>query len=485
MSDLQKWQLVSFMSRGLALALGLIQSFAIVRILTVGEWGLIQLAVSIGGALGVYQNLGLASGSTREISAAKDDDEIFKIFVTAFVVRYLINLPLAFFLFVFADKLSTSTYDNPELANLLKIYAFVLLIQGVQSIFNSIISGTKRFNTLFIYQIVIAIFSVLVYIPLVYFYKVTGYFYALFVFNLVSSLILGFLAFKPLKTKFPLPSKADFLMLFKELMSISLAIYLVKIVYTQWEKSGPILLGLSLDETLVGIFAFAALFAKKIVNVSDAITDVNLPVFSEKYVSNIDSFKTLFKDNFNKVFMFILACAVTASYWSKELVFIAVGSERFYDYLPSIDLIPILVLAFVLYSLLDIVKSSVLIPAKMTFEMIASFLSLLVVTVLSYLISASFMSNVWAMAMSMLLGTLICFILMNFFIYKKLSFRFIYHEHILLFIQIVFILFSFKTPELYIKLLLFIAYSLLFVWSLYIAKFIESPVYYLNKLKRS
>ena len=54
MKELGKWQLISFISRGLAMALGLVQSFVIIRILTVSEWGLIQLGVSIGGALGIF-----------------------------------------------------------------------------------------------------------------------------------------------------------------------------------------------------------------------------------------------------------------------------------------------------------------------------------------------------------------------------------------------------------------------------------------------
>jgi len=65
MKDLGKWQFVSMMSQGLAMVAGLVQTFVIIRILSVGEWGLVQLAISIGGALGIYQHLGLVSASTR------------------------------------------------------------------------------------------------------------------------------------------------------------------------------------------------------------------------------------------------------------------------------------------------------------------------------------------------------------------------------------------------------------------------------------
>ena len=71
MKDLGKWQIVSFISRGIAMAIGVAQCFVIAAVLTKAEWGIVQLAISIGGALGIYQNLGLASASTREISATK------------------------------------------------------------------------------------------------------------------------------------------------------------------------------------------------------------------------------------------------------------------------------------------------------------------------------------------------------------------------------------------------------------------------------
>ena len=99
MKDLGKWQLVSLLSQGLAMLLGMVETFLVIRILDVGEWGLVQLAVSIGGALGIYQHLGLVSASTREISSAKKDEDIFKIFITSSVVRYFVTIPISVGLF--------------------------------------------------------------------------------------------------------------------------------------------------------------------------------------------------------------------------------------------------------------------------------------------------------------------------------------------------------------------------------------------------
>ena len=134
MKDLGKWQLISMLSQGLAMLLGMVETFLVIRILNVGEWGLVQLAVSIGGALGIYQHLGLVSASTREISSAKKDEDIFKIFITSSVVRYFVTLPIAVGLFFGAGKISQNLYHTLDLILPLKIYAVALVFQGVQGI---------------------------------------------------------------------------------------------------------------------------------------------------------------------------------------------------------------------------------------------------------------------------------------------------------------------------------------------------------------
>ncbi len=296
------WQIVSLISRGLAMALGIAQSIVLVRILSVSEWGLKDIALSVGGALGIYQHLGLSSGSVREIASAKDDAEVFKIFITSVVIRYIITFPLGVGLFFFAKHIATGIYHNPDLILPLQLYSLVILIQGLQGLMNAVISGLKRFKHLFIYQVVISVVSLLIFIPLVYMYRVPGFFYALVIFNLISTVSLAVLAFAPLRASLILPNKEDFKRLFKEIFSISMAIYLVKIIYTNWDKFGGYTLGVFTTPEMVGYFTFAMLFAKKIVSVSDAVTDVNLPVMSEKYSQNVDDFKELFKKNFDKLF---------------------------------------------------------------------------------------------------------------------------------------------------------------------------------------
>ncbi|MFA6982225.1 MAG: oligosaccharide flippase family protein [Patescibacteria group bacterium] len=469
MKDLAKWQIISFASRAVAMFMGLIQSFIIVRILTVGEWGIVQLAVSIGGAFGIYQHLGLVSGSTREISSAKSDTEIFKIFLTGILIRYCVTIPISIFLFFGAQNIALSKYNDPALILPVKIYAGIVLLQGVQGLFNSVISGTKRFRSLFLYQALVSVLSVAIFVPFVYFLKINGYFYALLAFDAICSFILGYIAFRPLKGKIIMPTIEDFKRLIKELLSISLAIYAIKVIYTWWEKSGPLLLGFTVSNEMIGFFSLALLYAKKLMLASDSVTDVNLPVLSDKYVNDIKEFKRLFTDNFNKVYSLIFLIAITAVFWSKEFIPIAVGGDK-YD--QSLPLILPLGFAFIFYSLINIVTSSILIPAKMVKHMIAGFMLMLVSTVASYFVLSNFAEPMKAMAYGMVIGGFVGFVSMVVISRRVLSFMNI--DHLLIAFQGLVISLSASISDIYIKFGLFVVFMSLYIWSTISCGFMKS-----------
>jgi stage V sporulation protein B len=470
MKELARWQIISFISRMSAQLVGIVQSALIFRILTLSEWGLVQLGLSIGGALGIYQHLGLVSASTREISSAKDDDEIFKIFVTSTAVRYFVTFPMAIGLFVLSRFIALEIYSRPELLVPIRIYAFALLFQGVQGILNSVISGTKRFKQLFIYQVAIAFVSIALYIPLIYFFKINGYFYAFLAFNVVSSIILALVAFKPLRANLVMPSKEDFIRLFKDIFSISIAIYVVKILYTNWENLGNVLLGIANADEVIAIYAAALLFAKKLMSVSDSVTDVNLPVFSEKFVKNIKEFKKLFSENFNKVFVFIVISAVSAAYWAPQLLRILTGKE---EYFQALGLIPPLVLAYILYSVINIIKSSVFIPAKLAKQMIMGFVFLLVVTALTFLGMQKLISPLMAMSWGMAAGGVVAFLYMVFVITEEVKLSFFGVDHWLFMFQGFAVSYAYNIGDFWLKILVYVVFLFLMVWVAFLAEFVD------------
>jgi len=468
MRSLEKWQIISFMSRAVAMGFGIIQSFVILRILSVGEWGLVQLVVSVGSALGIYQHLGLASASNREIAAAEKKTDVFKIFVTSVSVRYLVTIPLSVGLFLASPKIAQA-YGFPEILTPLRIFSGIIFLQGVQAILNAVISGTERFKELFIFQAVIALVSVVVYVPLVYKYKILGFFYANFIHEGLRSISLLIIALKPYFGKFSLPTKKEFSIIFKNLFSLGLSIYIVKILIINWEKTGANILGFVKDAELLGIYSFALLYAKKLMHVSDAVTDVNLPVFSEKYVKDIKEFRDLFAQNFNRVFAVILFFAISAIFWAYQIITLLIGSDKYNDSLPL--LMP-MVFAFIFFSLINIIKSSLAIPAKLVKEMILGFLIMFFTTLTFYLIlSRSIFIPTLAMSYAMLGGACLGFTYLVQLLQNKLSFKFMGRAHVLLLVQAIAISSMGYLQNIYLKLIVYAVFVVLYIWSLTLAKF--------------
>ena len=451
------------------MGLGIIQSFAILRILTVSEWGLVQLVVSIGASLGIYQHLGLASASNREIAASDKKTDVFKIFATSVSVRYLVTIPLSIGLFIFAPKIAV-TYDFPQILVPLRIYSGIIFLQGIQAILNAVISGTKRFKELFIFQGVIALASLIIYVPFVYYFKIMGFFYAFLIHEGIKSISLLVIAFKPYIGKLRFPTAAEFKTIFKQLFSLGLSIYVVKILVINWEKSGTNLLGLIGNAQALGIYAFALLFAKKLMHVSDAITDVNLPVFSEKFSNNITEFKALFATNFNRVFSLIVFLAMSAVFWAPELIRIMVGSDKYNASMPL--LIP-MVFAFIFFSLLNIIKSSLAIPAKLVKEMMLGFAIMFAVTVGLYFVGRGFFEPAYTMSYAMLIGVVAGFSFLVFALQRTLKFSFVGFGHVAILIQALAISKLGIVPNLFIKFPLYLVVAGLFLWALSMANFVS------------
>lgn len=463
MKNLGVWQFVSLLSRFIALFLGLVQSVIITRILTVSEFGIVGIVSAIGALAGIAQHLGLASGTTREISAAKSENEIYKIFVSSVLIKYIITIPISLVLFVFAPYIAENIYKHPEITFSIKLYALILIIQGVQSIFNSIIAGLHHFKKLFIYQSAIALVSLFIYIPFVYFYRVDGYFIALTIFNVVGSLVLALMALYPLRNHLAAPSQREFSGIFKNILFLSIGIYFVKVLFTIWSKFGQLVLGHLETLEVVGIFSFALLYSSKLMAVSDALTDVNLPVFSKAFSTDFEEFKKLFRNNFDKVFILILFFTVSASFFAKDIINFAVGHK--YDL--SIPIIPFLVFSFAFYSYINLIKSSVLIPAKLMYEMCIGYSLMLIGTVVAYFALFKSFGSLYSMSFSMLFGAFLGFLALSLLIKRKLGFiildsKIVYFS----FYVFVLILLQFLTDNFILKSAVYSIYFLILAYLL-------------------
>jgi O-antigen/teichoic acid export membrane protein len=459
-----------------AMLIGIFQSLIIVSLLSKEQYGLIGLVASIAGIVGITQHLGLASSSTKEISQAKNNQDIFNVILASLSIRMLISLPISLILIFFASRIGVY-YNNSEIVLPLKIFGYITLIQAFQSIFNSVISGTQRFKLLFSYQVLIAVVSLLVFLPLIYFYSLMGYFYALLIFNLIQTIALGFFSLKDLNIKFVLPTKQEFYELSLKLLKISLAIYAVKILFTAWQEIPIAYLGKIISLETLALFTFAFNLSSKLMSISDSVTDVNLPVFSKKSTEIFSEYFSEFSKNFNLLYYFIFLCGISVAYWSREIL---IGSDIFITtigslvgidlykniysrYSDSLVLFLPLLLSIIFYSYLNIFKSSFFVPLEKLKKMIITYFVLIFGTGFSYLFFNGYFVEILSMAYSLLVGSFMSFVLATYFIYKTFKKNLLDTSKILFTMLsiLVGVFSSFVSLDFYSKVVIYLFYILL------------------------
>ncbi len=406
MSNLAKWQFWSLVSRFVAVGAGIVLGIFVVRLLSPADYGLVGIVSSVASLVGVYQHLGLASGSTREISAAKSPEKAFKVFISSLAVRWSVSFPLALGLWILAPHIANNIYHQPLIVWPLRIQALVLLLQGTQDILGASLSGSQRFKPVLIFQSAIALVSLIVYVGLVRQLHFFGYFWAMLVVAILGVFGLLFPVWQYFSEHFSWPSRGEFKQIMKAVFSIGLAIYAVKIIYTFWQRLGPLFLGTTVTAAEVGFFNFALFYATKLLTVSEAFSTINLPVMTKKFVEDIDGFKGMFMINFYKIYSFILLAAVSAILWSPEIICLVVGHK--YD--TSLPLIPPLVLAFWAYGYVNLLGASVIVPAKLLRQMIGYYVVLIGGTLVSFYFFKFHLNSLEAMAVAVMVGGLLSLI---------------------------------------------------------------------------
>lgn len=423
------WSLISIASRFTAVGIGLVQSFFILKVLSVGDYGLANLVVSIGALVGVFQNLGISSGSTREIAAAKDKKDAFKVFIGSLLVRYGISLPLAIGLFIFAPYIGGTYYDHPEIILPIRIFAITLFVQALQSVLNSVVQGLKEFKFLFTFQVVSAFLSLASFVPLIMIYGFMGYFYALLVYNVLSTLVLVAYAFKLFEygKDIDIPTKDELQKIIQDVFKIGLYMYAIKILITQWERLGPIVIGKTMTPETLGIFAFALLISSKLMVISDAITDVTLPSMTSVYEKTRDRFKEIFLRSNSKAYFLILVSAVLLVILKREIILIAdfifsfIGKESVSDrYDAAFVLMDPMILGFWAHSHINLLRSGLSVPTKTMWTALTSTVLMFVLTLLTYNILSH--NPIAAFSFAMGVGALVGYLVYMYLVKRTIGF---------------------------------------------------------------
>ena len=499
-----------------AVALGLLQTYMILQfLLPEADYALMKAVLAYTSSIGIFQNLGLSSGLTRQVAQAKNNTKVFKLFLTSVTIRYIVAIPIALFMFFASTALATngfnvetmpfllrelfstdffgsfiSGYNDPQFVLPLQLCAIYVVLDSPISMLNSVLTGVQKFNKLFVYQAVKAVVDFAITIPAIIFFGVTGYFYALILVTLFSLITLCYLVFSSIniKSSFALPSFKDVQVLLIEIFSIAFVLYIVKIFSTNWMNFGPRVLTQDIGTILAAPFILSFTYSRLLLHASDSITDINLPVFSKKFENeNFDKFKKDFKANFNKIFAFIMFSGSSGSILAPLLITV-IFPNRIDSF--SLPVIPALVFAFVMYSLLDIVKSTLMVPSNLRAILLVTFATLLGFHSWFYFSLSSIFGAELAMSYGLLVSIGLAFLVSIAASGYKLKFSFFTVRHLLLLLMCAtfsFYTFDIAQPLGWLRILVqyvvFLIFYIGIVFGLRIASFKDLEPF-VNKVKK-
>jgi hypothetical protein len=114
-----------------------------------------------------------------------------------------------------------------------------------------------------------------------------------------------------------------------------------------------------------------------------------------------------------------------------------------------------------------------MIPAKLAKSMVASYVFLILGTVLSFLGMFKFMNVISAASWAMVGGSVVCLYFMHFWIKKRMKFTFLNIDHVAILLSSLSIAWLSNVENIWIKIIGFGPFAVLLSWSFIIAGFIS------------
>ncbi len=358
--NLAQAQLLSLITKAITTVLGTVQSILVVRILSPAEFGLVGLVMSIGSVIGVSQHLGIVDGAIREIAVRQQRQEIGRVFWVSLLTRLAVTIPLSIGLAALAVPIASGVYNRPEIVPYILIFSGALVLQGLQDVLGATLTGMKRFTPLYAVQIITATINVATFGIMTWRWGVTGFFWAVVATTGVMVALFIVIVSRDLAGHLALPSWADMKKYGRNIMRIGAYMYAARIFFVIWQRLPILLLGGALAADQLGYINVSLTFGSKLTIIAMALSEVNLSWMSSLFVSQRDRFAHEVTRNLHRVLVLMLMMTLVLIFFTSEILFYIIGPE----YMPAQHQILLVTVAFFLYSLTDIVTSSIFVPAN-------------------------------------------------------------------------------------------------------------------------
>src|SRR3989344_6952970 len=303
--DVARTQFLSLFTKAVTTVLGIIQSIIIIRVLSPTEFGITGLVMSVGGVIGVSQHLGIVDGAIREIAILKNKREVGKVFWVSHLVRQCVTIPLSVGLLLLAGVIAEQVYGRPEITLFLQIFAGVLILQGFQDVLGATLTGMKKFVSLYVIQIITATVNIAVFGYLTWKYHVQGFFWAIIITTLLMVVLIAGIVAKELAGHLRFPNIKEIKQYGKNLLHISVYMYISRIFYVIWQRLPLLILGGVITGDQLGYLNISLTFGSKLIILAAALSEVNLSWMSTLFATSKEKFLHIAEHTMHRVLLLL------------------------------------------------------------------------------------------------------------------------------------------------------------------------------------
>jgi O-antigen/teichoic acid export membrane protein len=271
----------------------------------------------------------------------------------------VITVPLSITLIFLAGFIAQRVYHLPEITPLIQLYAASLVLLGLQDVLGATLTGMKKFISLYVVQIGTAIINVFVFAYFTWRFSLTGYFWAIIATTTVMVIWYGFIIARYLRGYLKLPSWGDLRFFARRVFRISLYMYAARILFVVWQRLPILVLAVVFSKEQLGDLALSLTFGSKLTILAMALSEVNLSMMSSLFAHNQAEFQRIVTRNMQRILFLLVLCTTVLIFFTPEILHIPILLK----YLPAVNLIIVMTVAFFVYALIDIGTSSVFVAA--------------------------------------------------------------------------------------------------------------------------
>ncbi len=377
MTSLRTVQVWSVLTKIGTVALGVVQTIVVLRLLGPEAYGLVGIVISIGALVGVSQHVGVVDAAIREIAVAETPERRAAVFWVSLWFRLIVTVPISILLFLLAPWIGARVYVLPDIAHLVRMMSVVLVLHGVQGVIGGAYSGYRAFGVLYVLQLVMAALNVPIFTGFVWWHGVRGYFEA------VLAAASGFIILLAVSLRWALggrlvhPRREEIRHILGDILHTGAWTYVARILSVAWQRVPVLLLGRWADPAFVGLFSAATTFGSKLQLLAAALGEVNLAYLSHAFAQGRIAFRRLAARTLDDVGAVTLLGALFLALFADVLVPLLAGSA----YAGAAALVPSVTWAYAAFAFLDVAANTVFVPARRAHLRALSFGVLCAVTI--------------------------------------------------------------------------------------------------------